>query len=121
MCYLANFPAVSALRVVVGENLPAHRLLGPLRAGLLGILPLGPDMLTTFVVNYAHPFNQPNPLTRASARWGLMYAHWRFSPDMPCVRKGLMDCACHPTDPPVHVAHGHQGLGRLGGPSRGGA
>ena len=76
---------VFCLRAVVGENLPAHRLLGPVQAGLSGILPPGPDMLTTFVLNYAHQLNHPNPLTRASARWGLMCALWRFSPDMPCV------------------------------------
>ena len=75
-----------------------HRLLGPVQAGLSGILPLGPDMLTMFVLNYAHQLNHPNPLTRASARWGLMCALWRFSPDMPCVHRGLADCECHPTD-----------------------
>ena len=53
-------------------------------------------MLTTFVLNYAHQLNHPNPLTRASARWGLMCALWRFSPDMPCVLRGLADCDCTP-------------------------
>ena len=96
--HLADLPAVSAMLAVVGENLPAHRLLGPVQAGLSGILPLGPDMLTTFVLNYTHQLNHPNPLTRASAKWGLMCALWRFSPDMPCVRRGLVDCECHPTD-----------------------
>ena len=96
--HLADLPAVSALCAVVGENLPAHRLLAPVEAGLSGILPVGPDMLTTFVLNYAHQLNHPKPLTRASARWGLMCALWRFSPDMPCVRGGLADCECHPTD-----------------------
>ena len=50
----ADLTAESALRGVVRENLLAHRLLGPVEAGLSGILPLGPDMLTTFVLNYAH-------------------------------------------------------------------
>ena len=27
-----------------------------------------------------------------------MCALWRFSPDMPCVLRGLADCDCHPTD-----------------------
>ena len=27
-----------------------------------------------------------------------MWALWRFSPDMPCVRGGLADCDSHPTD-----------------------
>ena len=49
--HLADYPAVSALRAIVGENLPAHRLLGPVQAGLSGIRPLGPDVLTTFVLN----------------------------------------------------------------------
>ena len=71
---LADLPAVSALRAVVGENLPAHRLLGSVQAGLFGIRPLGPDVLTTFVLNYARQLNHPNPLTRASARWGHMGA-----------------------------------------------
>ena len=82
----------------MGENLPAHRLLGPVQAGLSGILPLGPDVLTTFVLNYAHQLNHPNPLNRASARWGLMCALWQLSLDMPCVLWGLADCDCHPTD-----------------------
>ena len=55
-------------------------------------------MLTTFMLNYAHQRSHPNPLTCASARWGLMYALWRFSLDMPYMRQGLVDCACHPTD-----------------------
>ena len=96
--HLADLHAVSALRAVVGENLPAHRLLGSVQAGLSGILPLGPDVLTTFVLNYARQLNHPNPLTRASAQWGHMCALWRFSPDMPCVLRGLADCDCHPTD-----------------------
>ena len=98
MWHLAHLPAVSALRAVVGENPPAHHLLGFVQAGLSGILPLRPDVLTTFVLNYARQLNQPNPLTRASARWGHMGALWRFSPDMPCVLRGLADCDCHPTD-----------------------
>ena len=69
-----------------------------MQAGLSGILPLGPDILTTFVLNYAQQLNRPNPLTRASARWGHMRALWRFSADMPCVLRGLADCDCHPTD-----------------------
>ena len=72
--HLADYPAVSALRAIVGENLPAHRLLGSVQAGLSGIRPLGPDVLTTFVLNYARQLNHPNPLTRASARWGHMCA-----------------------------------------------
>ena len=50
--HLADLPAISALRAVVGENLPAHRLLGSVQAGLSGIRPLGPDVLTTLVLNY---------------------------------------------------------------------
>ena len=81
-----------------GDNPLAQRLLGPVETGCLGILPLGPDMLTTLVLSYAHQLNHPNPLTRASAKWGLMWALWRFNPDMPCVHGGLTDCDCHPTD-----------------------
>ena len=95
--HLANLPAIPAMRAVVGENVPAHLLLGPLQAGLSGILPLGPDMLATLVLNYAHQLNHPNPLTRASASWGLTCALWRLSPDMPCVLRGLADRDCHPT------------------------
>ena len=96
--HLADFPAVSALRAIVRENLSSHRLLGSVQAGLSGIRPLGPDVLTTFVLNYAWQLNHPNPLTRASARWGHMCALWRFHPDMPCVLRGFADCECHPTD-----------------------
>ena len=105
MWYLADLPAVSALCAVVGENLPAHRLLGPVEAGLSGIRPLGPDMVTTFVLNYAHQLNHPNPPTRASASWGLMCALWRFSPDMPCVCGGLASCECHPTDHDIFLRY----------------
>ena len=35
--HLADLPVVSALRAVVGENLLAHCLLGPVQAGLSGI------------------------------------------------------------------------------------
>ena len=45
-----------------------HRLLGSVQAGLLGILLLGPDVLTTFVLNYARQWNQPSPPTQASAQ-----------------------------------------------------
>ena len=38
-----------------------HRVLRPVQAGLSGILPLGPDMLTTFVLNYTQQLNHPNP------------------------------------------------------------
>ena len=55
-------------------------------------------MLTTFVPNYPQQMNHRNPLTRASANWGLMCALWRFSPDMPCGLRGLADCDRHPTD-----------------------
>ena len=59
---------------------------------------MGPDVLTTFVLNYARQLNHPNPLTRASAPWGHMGTLWRFNPDMPCVLQGLADCECHSTD-----------------------
>ena len=97
--HLADLPALSALRAAAGHgNSPVHGLLGPVEAGRSGILPLGPDMLTTLVLSYAHQLDQPNPLTRASARWGLMWAFWRFGPDMPAVCGCLTDCDCHPID-----------------------
>ena len=96
--HLADLSAISALRAIVGKDPPAHRLLGPVHADLSGILPLGPDVLTTFVLKNARQLNHPNPLTRASARWGHMCALCRFKPDMLCVLRGLADCDCHPTD-----------------------
>ena len=66
--HLADLPTASALRAVVGDNVPAHRLLGPVQAGLTGILALGPNILTTFVLNDAKQLNHSNPLNRASAR-----------------------------------------------------
>ena len=60
--HLADLPAVSALRAIVGENLPAHRLLGSVQEGLSGKGPLGPDVLTTCMLNYARQLNHPNPL-----------------------------------------------------------
>ena len=94
----ADLPAVSALRAVVEEKLTVHRVIGPVHAGLSGILPLGPHMLTTFVLNYAQQLNHSNPLTRTSARWGVICPLRWFSPHMPCVRRGLVDCECHPKD-----------------------
>ena len=97
--HVADLRDMSTLRAAAGGwNVPAHRLLGPVEAGQSGILPLGPNILTTFVVNYAHQLNHANPLTGASARWGLMRVLWRFSPDMPCIRAELADCDCHGTD-----------------------
>ena len=81
-----------------GPTTPAHRVLGLVETGRSCILPLGPDMLTTFVLSCTHQLNHPSPLTRASARWGLVWALWWFSPDMPCVPRGLTDCDSHPMD-----------------------
>ena len=118
--HLADLPAASALRAVVGENLPAHRLLGPVQAGLSGILPMGPDVLTTFVLSYARQLNHPNPLTRATATC----APSGGLPRKCRVYSGVDGLRLPPhgprSFPSVYLAHGNPGLGCPGEPFRGG-
>ena len=61
---LVDLLAVLALWAVPGGGkISAHRFLGPMEAGQLGIVPLGPDMLAAFMTRYAYYLNYANPLT----------------------------------------------------------
>ena len=63
-----SFSFFSLRKILGGKNVPVHLLLGPIEVGCSGILPLGPDILATLVVNYAsqlnhsraHPFQPPH-------------------------------------------------------------
>ena len=58
----ADLPALLALRAIAGDgNPPAHCLLAVVETGRSGTLPLGANLLTTFVLRHTHQFNHPKP------------------------------------------------------------
>ena len=78
---VADLAVVSALfALIAGDNVPPHLLLGHVGSGRTGILPLGRDVPTAFMVNYDR---QLNPHTLRSARCGMQWASWWLSPHMP--------------------------------------
>ena len=69
--HLANYPAVPALRAIVGENLPAHRPLGSVQAGPSGIRPLG--HVEFRLVGPVHVDGDGDPVSLVPTRRGIRH------------------------------------------------